>query len=70
MHLTTFCCKFYTSSFPDVISDSTEVKGILNVLSGLKWEDDLLDTSSQYFKTTSFIVANEVDLPVVTFQFL
>ena len=70
MHLTTFFCKFYALSFPDVISDTTEVKGILNVLSGLKWEDDLLDTSSQYFKTTSFIVANEVDLPVVTFQFL
>ena len=64
MHLTTSFYKFYTVSFLDVISDLTEVKGTLNVLSGLKWKDDLLDTSSHYFKTTSFKVANEVDLCV------
>ena len=62
MHLATSFYKFYTVSFLDVISDLTEVKGTLNVLSGLKWKDDLLDTSSYYFKTTSFKVANKVDL--------
>ena len=36
---------------------------MLNILSSLEWKDDLLDTSSDYFKSMSFKVANEVDLP-------
>jgi hypothetical protein len=46
--------------FLGVISDSTEVDGTLNVVSGVGWKDDLEDKSSTYFKTMSSVVAIEV----------
>ena len=47
-------------SFLGVISDSTEVDGTLNVVSGVEWKDDLKDKSSTYFKIVSSEIAIEV----------
>jgi hypothetical protein len=43
-----------------VTSDSTEVEGTLNIVSGLEWSGGLSDKSSSLFRTESFKVANEV----------